>query len=235
LSFLIGISSYVSAKPINICITEYPPYEYTDPVTGKIVGKTAEIVYKVFKDIQTPIVIESMPFERCLNLLKEGEKDATFDLSKNQDREKYLVYMDEPTKVQTYSIVVEKSKKTALDPLWSQKKDLKILPAPIASPQGYSCTLKAKEQGVPIDDSAGEDETNLKKLVGGRAASIIIEESVFKSIQKNIQGAENFTLLDKPFVDPKNYYIAFSKAFLEKNPLIKKIMPQLNQAILKNK
>ncbi len=98
----IFISVYCSADILEIAIIEFPPYEYS--IDGEPAGISVLIVSEVFKRMNQPINIVSLPWARALLYLEKGQIDGLFEVLYKPEREVFadfskIVLMDESASI----------------------------------------------------------------------------------------------------------------------------------------
>lgn len=198
-------------EKLKLCSTaDWPPYEYTDTTTKQVTGSSVDIIKELSNKLNFNVEILSLPWERCLQMNKDGDMDGIFTVSKTTDREQYLIYPQKSIQNVSYIFATTKGSKTA----WNESKNVNHIPQPIGSPQGYSVTKTLKEiKNIKVDDSAQSDEVNLNKLLLGRLGSIAIGPQALELLIKEKNVSDKIQMLNPPFVDSKKYYIAISKKY----------------------
>ncbi len=98
----IFISIYCSADMLEIAIIEFPPYEFT--IDGEPAGISVVIVREIFKRMNQPINIVSLPWARALKYLETGEIDGLFEVLYKPERDAFadfskIVLMDESASI----------------------------------------------------------------------------------------------------------------------------------------
>lgn len=217
---------------LKFCSTaDWPPYEAVDTKTGKVEGMSVELVKKIFDN---NVEITPLPWERCLEMNKQGEVDGVFSVSRNDEREKYLIFPQEDIMKASYVFVVLKDTDCKY---CETDKNIMSLPQPLGGPLGYSVIKKLKKE-VPqlkIDDSAPGDEVNIDKLLAGRVKSIIINQDVLKEFGKKKNVMSRLKILNPPYVDGKPYYIGVSKKYKGLESEAQKLAERISAALKKIK
>jgi polar amino acid transport system substrate-binding protein len=214
--FIISISFATNSLPLEkeklkLCSTaDWPPYEYTDTTTKQVTGSSVDIIRKLTNKLNYDVEISSLPWERCLQMNKEGDMDGIFTVSKTTDREKYLIYPQENIQNVSYIFVTMRGSNIG----WDKSKNINNVPQPIGSNQGYSVTKFLKQiKNIKVDDSAQSDEVNLNKLLLGRLGSIVIGPQALDLLVKEKNISDKIQQLNPPFIESKKYYIAISKKY----------------------
>lgn len=216
LPFIISTSYATDCFPhkkekLKLCSTaDWPPYEYTDLKTKQVIGTSVNIIKTIADKLNYDVEISSLPWERCLQMNKEGDMDGIFTVSKTSDREQYLNYPQKSIQNISYIFATIKGSNIA----WDESKNINIVPQPIGSNQGYSVTKILKQnKNIKVDDSAQSDEINLNKLLLGRLGSILIGPQALELLIKEKNIADKIQQLHPPFIESKKYYLAISKKY----------------------
>ena len=226
--FAIDCASPVKEK-LKLCSTaDWPPYEFTDPVTKKVLGSSVNIIKKIADKLNLDLETSSLPWERCLQMNQQGEIDGIFSVSKTPEREQYLVYPQNNIQTVSYVFATIRGSNIA----WDDSKNVSAIPQPIGAPQGYSVTKTLKEiKNIKVDDSAQSDEINLNKLLLGRIGSIIIGPEALDLLLNEKKVADKIQQLNPPFVDSKKYYIAISKKYKNDENKAIELAQKIDEAI----
>lgn len=81
-------------RPLVIASFESPPFHFTDE-HGNVVGICVDIAKYIFDDLGTEIKAVSLPWARAWEMLKFGQIDGAFSVSRQKPREPYLLYPEE--------------------------------------------------------------------------------------------------------------------------------------------
>ena len=85
---------FMDPRIMKMVVINYPPYEYFD---GKRwVGTDVETVREVFKRLGFILEVYSFPPERAFRLLSSGKLEGAFSLERTKERERILIYVNEP-------------------------------------------------------------------------------------------------------------------------------------------
>ncbi|MDP1723175.1 MAG: transporter substrate-binding domain-containing protein [Alphaproteobacteria bacterium] len=216
-------------EKLKLCSTaDWPPYEFTDPATKKVVGSSVNIIKKIADKLNLDLETSSLPWERCLQMNQQGEIDGIFSVSKTPDREQYLIYPQNNIQNVSYVFATIRGSNIA----WDESKNVSAIPQPIGAPQGYSVTKTLKEmKNIKVDDSAQSDEINLNKLLLGRVGSIILGPQALDLLLKEKKVSDKIQQLNPPFVDSKKYYIAISKKYKNDENKANELVQRIDAAI----
>ncbi|HOJ93703.1 MAG TPA: transporter substrate-binding domain-containing protein [Fervidobacterium nodosum] len=191
---------------VEILTVDWKPYEWYDEKEKIWKGFDVDTVTKVFEKLGYKVVFRTLPWERCLDAMKNSAYDGIMSLRINDERKTYLVFPDEP--LSTGYDLLFKMKNKNID-----ISSLENIPSNVIC--GYSAGyaygdwfFNAKFRKEPVvDDVMG---FNLLKV--GRIDLFVCNLLVGKSIIKDL-GMENDVEYSKIFGEKMIYYIAFSKNF----------------------
>jgi polar amino acid transport system substrate-binding protein len=226
--------SFADDEVFEFCSSaNWPPFENFNKKTNEVEGVSVDYIEKVFKKIKKTVKVVPMPWDRCLHENQNGSVNGVFSVSHKDEREKYLIYPDEPLYEVSYVIaILNNSDKPWNVSLWDNKKDINVLPKPIASPQGYSVTAALKKINAKIiDDTATSDKTNFEKLRLGRVGSIVISPEVLSLFIKESNMEGKVTVLQPAYKEPKKYYVAISKRYKGSEDKARALAGEISQAL----
>ncbi|AGX88108.1 ABC-type amino acid transporter substrate-binding protein [Candidatus Symbiobacter mobilis CR] len=191
----------VYAQPLRVCVTEWPPYQYTRD--GVVRGVHTGLVVEAFRRLGMEPQVESVAWERCWNELAKGRYQAIFSASYNEERAARVLYPKTPLQRVAYMAVVRKGT------VWDGAS-LAALPAPLAIPRGYNVGRDLRKQGLAVDDGALQDRQNLEKLVAGRVGTAVIEDAAAKLLIRDMGLGDKVEILPKP-VSEKDYFVVLAR------------------------
>lgn len=234
-NFLTGIlllsqANAESPKTLKACTVAWPPFVTTEG--GKISGSDTKILQDAAQKMgYAEVLVEDVPWKRCLKMAEDGTVDIVYPASKKPDREVYLFYPQTPLHPVSYVFVT----KVGAAQNWSGKKDVSSLPQPIGIPLGYSIAEQLrKEPGAKFDENAKDDLVNVQKLILGRVGTIIIEKMNGHALIKELKADSKLTMIDEPYFKDKEYYITVSKKSPNAEDLMKKLDAVLPAMVPKN-
>ncbi|MCG7497282.1 transporter substrate-binding domain-containing protein [Vibrio sp. Of7-15] len=76
-------------KPVHLMTQIWPPYHYYEPVNGKLVGQSIEVVECVFEKLAIPYEITVLPWKRAERMVKVGGADGFFSASQSDERDQF--------------------------------------------------------------------------------------------------------------------------------------------------
>ena len=82
-----------AGEPVKLCFNHYPPYVIGNESTASVpIGLKVDIARTVFRSLDVPLTITTLPFKRCLRMVEDGTMDGTLPLSQNDERKAYMVF-----------------------------------------------------------------------------------------------------------------------------------------------
>jgi polar amino acid transport system substrate-binding protein len=94
LLFLLNISVAWAHHPkIILGINHEPPYTFVD-ANQQASGLILDVMRRIESDLGLELQVVSCPFPRCLKLAKEGKVDVIGGLIKNEERSRYLDFIE---------------------------------------------------------------------------------------------------------------------------------------------
>lgn len=201
----------VFAEKVKLVTLEWEPY------IGKSLknkGYVHEIVAEAFKRAGIAVEIQFYPWARAVNLAKKGKSDGLFPEYYDETRLNDFVFSDSFTGGPV-GLYKRKDENIfySVDPRFDQTAALESLKKYyFGVVRGYINTKAFDEASFLKKDMANCDETNLKKLFGGRIDLIFIDQYVAKHIiaNKHPHFKDKLEFME-PALEIKPLYIAFSK------------------------
>jgi polar amino acid transport system substrate-binding protein len=218
LLLLSALTVYALSKLV-IVVEFWPPYDYYIPSKKGIIpmGVNTGVVVNVLKQMGVESEVLFMPWERCLKMVKNGNADAIISASKTPEREKYLLYPDEPL---SYSKNVIFMKKGSNYKTFDDIKGLKLAYVPSYYYGGLFDKLPVIK--VPVNDT-----TNGFLMLKSGRVDLVISDYLFGIYEIKALGMENeVEIFPIAVTDRDPLYIAFSKARVDKE-FVKKFSEQL--------
>jgi polar amino acid transport system substrate-binding protein len=77
----------LSAQALKLLSDENAPFGYTDPITKKVTGVTAEMAVEASKRAMVPITLELFPWARAYSLAKSEPDTCVYPLARLPERE----------------------------------------------------------------------------------------------------------------------------------------------------
>lgn len=201
---LLGLLSNAYCAPLRLATGEYAPFT-GESIPGQ--GMSSEVVKAVFKEINTDITLEFLPWNRLMNNLKSGAVAGSFPWKESEERKAFLNYSEPIHKYST--LLYMKNDNPFLDKSIAKKN--------LCVPEGwdpapYEALIKKYEIKLTKPMSI---ESCFQMLVLNRVDMIFLNEYVGVAAVKRIFGnnppvkgvmtdyfpKENYLY----FVSPKNY------------------------------
>ncbi len=217
---------YPQNKIINVCSDdndERPFLMIKDEETTGIYSDLIMRAVALAKETSSyRLKITPMPWNRCLDMLKQGQVDAVLNISYNTERAEFIQYPNDAGKNESkpceakmklycggYVVITMKTF------FGEFNGNLRKLPIPVRVARGYSITTELEnilKENVEVGKS---DDINLKKLLRDRNGSVIIYSSFIDNHinlkYKNDKEIFSKVKIHKTPYTIKSYYFAFSK------------------------
>lgn len=185
LALLLLCLPVAAQQRLRVCLGDVPnpPYRLADD-QGRLQRRGLDFLFLDLLAQRTGVLMEPafLPAKRCLLELKAGQQDAVFSISHLPEREEAGLYPQLDGKVnpqlalrlQRYYWYVPRD--AALS--WDGQR-LQGLPerALIGVQAGYSIAVTLREQGYAVDDAVRALEPNFEKLLRGRVAALVLQDS----------------------------------------------------------
>lgn len=207
-AFLMSCGMYAENRKISIATLEYPPFIYTE--NDEVMGPLADKVREIFARLGVETDIRAYPIARGLLMVQNGEVDAYFSLKRNAEREKYLLFTNEPLIRQPFVFFARNDSGIRWSGVFGEIRNYKIGVVAKTS-YGNAFDELVRNGFLPVIDEAQTFELNVKKLVAGRVDLIINSLDVGLYILR-INNASDLVSPLFPPVEIINSYLAFTKA-----------------------
>ena len=186
-------------------------------------GLSAFMLNEVSKHTGVGIVIESIPWKRCLALVQTGQIDGAIAASFSQERMAIGSYPMNSQKIidtrrrmseEAYSLFTLKNNPEQIS--WNGKQIGKTT-KPIAAQLGYSIVKTLQAMDIQVDDSDKRPELLLRKLMLGHVSAAVLNTRQGEYLLKNPVFGEPITQLEPPLVKREGYLL-LSHHFVRNNP-----------------
>jgi len=173
-------------------------------------GIAVEIIREIFKrlDGYKPSFM-LYPWNRCLDLVREGEADALILCAYNAERAGYAAYTDEILRNKAVLLF-----RKGAPPKWASLGDFNTYRIGILADNDYGTIFDraARDHGYSVNDSARTIDQALVLLQDKKVDIILTTETVVAEIYKsNPRNKDRFEATGSPFSDGDIYSIAFSR------------------------
>ncbi len=185
----------------------YPPQEIYKK--KKLSGFHVDIIEEVCKSEGIEYEYKRYPWKRSVSMIEKGEADAITFISKNAEREKFAIFLEENilSVVENGFFIATKNKgKIKYD---GNLENLKPYTISALSSYSYSESFD-NAKFLKIDRGAKKEVQILNKVLIDRSQVGIGNSSTLKHIIKTDGMGDKITFLSPP-VSTKNVFIAFSK------------------------
>lgn len=203
---LVGIMP-VSARTLTIGAEDYPPFEW-GMATGQMAGFTYEVVRQVCIRLECTVTYRHVPFKEALAQMKTGQQDALHSVFKTPEREQFAWYPSEALVDTTVRLMVRKEEETSRS--FESLEDLRDQNIALSPGYHYSDTFNPFVTQHSKVQVAGNDTSNIQKLVQGAVDYFPIDQSVGTYLAKQLGVQDQVAFLAKA-VSTSRYYIMFSK------------------------
>lgn len=239
LSTLISVSAIIlfiiptigNTETLPLITLEFPPWNYKDKNSGKIIGASVEIVTDILDRMGYEVKIDLKPWKRGQKETAEGKYAGIFTLTKSPTRLKYYYYADP---ISTITEVF--FKRTDRNISWKTLEDLKGLRVGVVGGYNYVDDFKkARKAGyfqIQAVSLERGDYVNLRKLKHGRIDLFICVLNVCSYIIKSkSEELGEIDYINKPIGRPRFFYFAFSKKWPDALKLREKFNGELKKYV----
>src|ERR1041385_8131252 len=88
---LAGVST--SGAALTLTTEEYPPFNMTDPQTGRPTGVAVDKVVEMIHRANEPFTITSYPWARAYQMALKGDDTCVFSTSRTPERENLFTWI----------------------------------------------------------------------------------------------------------------------------------------------
>ncbi len=211
---LLAVIGSIFASPIKIVTSPWPPYEYND--NGQLKGTDVDIIREAFSRMGIPAKIEMYPWSRCLKMVQNGEAEAIFTLSKNEKREKFLIYPKEVINYSENVFFYNKKKPFSFDGTMESLKGRLI-----GTTRNYNYRADFMKSDLFKRDDADSDMAGIRKIANARDDLFICDKLVGSSLAKKEGILSKISYIKKP-LSKRKMFLAFRKNNPKNIELVKK-------------
>lgn len=215
---LVIFASQAEAKerPLLIIGEESPPYEMVD-ASGKVVGIDVDVVTYIFKKMGIDFEMRILPWKRAWQMIQDGEADAAFSVSRNEERMPYLIYPKEDMWVSDFVFFTRADNKQPFSIGYEEARQQKLRIGIIAGNsyhksfwEAFPYQDDAKTRLNPQLEEASNIELNFRKLEGKRFDLFPIGRTSGRYELKRLQLEKTITWYDEVLFS-KGYPMPFVK------------------------
>lgn len=202
----LSLAALCHATPIRLATGNYPPYEYEE--AGEIKGLVIEVLREAFRRNNQSVEFQVVPWARALWMAEHGEVDGVFATIKTPEREKTLVFSNEPVVIMGSSFFIKKGRPIVFN-------------GNINSMSSYQIGILRQASNGPIFDNAvrtgilknidlsADASTNIKKLIAERNDVMVGDTIGTVFILKQNQQLDQVTTLN-PALTATPGFVAFT-------------------------
>lgn len=196
------------AETLRVGISEldFPPYHYLSD--DKLVGVSIEYARAVADKAGYQLDFERIPFERILHELRDGRIDMVVLLFKNQQREEYIHYLDQPYIHEKSYILVATDHEVFPDRFDGDFRAFKDYP--VVSVRGYFHGEQFTEANYLEKQEVTSESEVVRRLLSGRPM-VAISNRAIVSYHARLQNQEDRIRVLLPAIDNGEDYLAFSR------------------------
>lgn len=200
-----------SSQSLTLVCDNYPPYQTVKNDT--VDGYSTRIVRIILKEMEAEIKrLDVLPWKRALNAMETSKADALFSANYTEERAAYAYYPSEPLVQSPWVIWVREEDGIQYDSFSDLDDGI------VGVVRGYSYTpefWKYLKKGHNYEEVT-DDDTNFRKLHGGRIKYIIAELGNGLQIISELKLKGIIPLTAQP-VKTDGLYITFNKKTVQKS------------------
>lgn len=227
--FALTLVFAIKAETIKITAGEWAPYISKSLEND---GPVSQVVTEAFKEVGIDVEYGFFPWKRAFSNAEKGSWDGTIVWNKTAEREKTMLFSEEPVFFDKTVLFHLKS----TDLKWDGTKE-SLKPFKIGVTDGYNwgeiLTKGYKDKSLQVEKTTS-DLLNFKKLLKGRTDVFMCSFFVgYDIVSNNFSKADQlkFTNHPKPLFEPKGLYFLVGKA----NPKAKYWLGKFNEGLKKLK
>lgn len=196
-------SGTVSAgKKLNFATDHFPPYYYIEENQPK--GIQYELAALAFAKMYIPFEVKFLPWQRALKSAQYGNADGVFGLRKTSDRERWLIFPEEP--LMTVRTVIFHRKKepfqyTGIASLSGKK---------IGVTKGYTYGQNFDQSTIFKKEEVTSLRLNFLKLAAGRIDLVAAYKAVGLYTLKQMKLDNEISFCDLP-IHSMPIYVGFKR------------------------
>ncbi len=150
-------------RVITLAVEQYPPFNYQ--IDGNYQGVSFEVAKEAFKRMGVELRLSQYPWERMLQLVKDGGVDAIMTAFKSKEREEYMYFPEEAVSEDIQTIFVKEDSSF----VYTDHKSLESIRLGIMRGYSYGDEFdQLVETKVLKTEAVDSQEQNIKKLFSNR-------------------------------------------------------------------
>ncbi|MGV8920455.1 MAG: substrate-binding periplasmic protein [Pseudomonas sp.] len=172
-------------EKLRIVTEPWAPYVYLE--NGQPRGLDYEATAIVFQRLGIDVEWQFLPWKRCLAMLEQGQADGALDIFQNPEREKLLLYPNEPLSDVEWVLFYANARPHPFQNL----NDLRGLTVGVSP--GYVYGQDFENSPLFIREGASSHEANFGKLLLGRIDLVITDRRVGEYVLNEIKARDQVT------------------------------------------
>jgi polar amino acid transport system substrate-binding protein len=228
--FLLLVSAFIllhfglvfGAEKVKLSSVEWPPYSGEKLPEG---GASVKVVKAAFAAMGYEVVVEFYPWQRAVDMAKQGKTAGYFPEYYAQHIEKEFIFSE---RIGNSPLGFIESVKSPIT--WSTLNDLKGKIIGVVS--GYVNTEDLDSMiasGTLTSDQSPNDETLIRKVAAGRINVAVMDRYVFEYLLANnptLASSKGLVRFNERLLDEKGIFICFPR-----NPEGEKLVKIFNEGI----
>jgi polar amino acid transport system substrate-binding protein len=188
-------------KTLRVVTSNYPPYTGQGPTANSVFDNLALVV---FNEAGYKVRLVYLPWSRAVKEVRTGKADAILGMWITEERKEWAEFSPPLAENALVLICLEKNKFIIQTPLLLRKKTLGLV-------RDYAYPASINSAGAKIEYEIDE-ETNFKKLLGGRIDYMLVDRGVATYLIKNRNAnLKKSVIILEPPLAIQNLHIGFSK------------------------
>ncbi|WP_158996520.1 type 2 periplasmic-binding domain-containing protein [Pigmentibacter ruber] len=221
LNFLLVFSNFSYGEIVKICADENEQVPFIIVSEGTLKGIEIDIINEAMKDPllknKYKLIVDIMPWARCLDSARKGIYDGTINASYTDERAEFLNYPPQSGKNEKkpcssefrlycggYIVITSINEKYEFD------GNKKTLPIPVRVSRGYSVVKELEDIYKDNLDIGKSDVVNVQKMLRDKIGSVVAYIAFQNKINKIKNLKNKIKISQIPYV-MKSYFIPFSK------------------------
>jgi polar amino acid transport system substrate-binding protein len=198
-----GSTRAVEPPTLHLVFEDYPPYEFLDQ--GQPTGIHVSLLREVAERLNIRLRLESLPWLRAIDLAEHGEVDGIFSLFRTAERERFLVFPEQPLSLETNVLLTSARRPVAV----ARRDDLRGLSVGVVAGNAYGAWFDSADwiDRQPVTGS----ERLLLKQADARTDVSVSNVSVARFLIERLQLQEQILVLDF-VISEEPLYVAFPRA-----------------------
>ena len=181
-------------RTVQLVADPYPPYQYVE--SGGIRGVDHDIIAAAFREHGIDMMIRLLPWDECIQLLKEDKADGIFQIVRTPEREKAYIFSKplRAAKTVIYKRLEDPVRFVKNIDFWEQLKKYRL-----GIVKGYSYNPLIDSLGEPSKMEVDSQEALLTGLTRGEFDLAVIDWGVAKYLAnkmgiRDIERAEGYEI-----------------------------------------